>query len=177
MKKTLILCGSPRRNGDTASLLHQLIPLLDGEVNVEYVFENGIGSCRDCRACRKQRGCVLNDGAERLYTLIEECDNVLIASPVWYGSLTGRLMEVMSRLQTYFSARAFRGEELLQPKKGGILLTAGGCGGGENAVATARILLKSMNAVQIFTPILHLQTDTVRPDAEGLPQLAKFFNE
>ena len=46
-----------------------------------------------------------------IYAYIEECDNVLIASPVYFSELTGKLLDLGSRLQTYFSAKFFRREQ------------------------------------------------------------------
>lgn len=179
MKKTLIFHGSPRKNGDTAAMVERLVSQLDGEVFVERVFGNGIGSCLDCRVCRKKSGCALEDGMARLYTLIEECDNVVIASPVWYGTLTGRLLEVMSRLQTYFSAEAFRNEKTpLRAKRGGIMLAYGGNGGENNAEYTARVLLKSMNAQELFPTVFNADTDSKKnEDDSQIKALAEFLNK
>jgi len=47
---------------------------------------------------------------------------VLIASPIYFSELTGKLLDVGSRLQTYFCARFFRKEvAVAKPKKGGCL--------------------------------------------------------
>jgi len=45
---------------------------------------------------------------QEIYKYIEECDNILIASPLYFSELTGKLLVVGSRLQTYFCARFFR---------------------------------------------------------------------
>jgi len=48
---------------------------------------------------------------------IQECDNILIASPLYFSELTGKLLDVGSRLQTYFCARFFRNEEPIVKSK------------------------------------------------------------
>ena len=84
---------------------------------------------------------------------IQECDNILIASPIYFSELTGRLLDVGSRLQTYFCARFFRKEEpILKPKKGAVILVGGGDGHMEKAYGTACTLLHHMNCRQIHEP-------------------------
>ena len=58
------------------------------------------------------------------------------------------LLAVMSRLQTYFSARYIRKEEPVPKKKtGAVLLTAGSIGPREKAESTAEMLLRQMSCV------------------------------
>ena len=45
--KTLIFNGSPRKNGDTASLLKVVTGKLDGEVKVVNAYTCGISPCID----------------------------------------------------------------------------------------------------------------------------------
>lgn len=41
--KTLILNGSPRKNGDTVSLIHIFLEGLEGEYKMVNAYEDGIG--------------------------------------------------------------------------------------------------------------------------------------
>ncbi|MBQ8884412.1 MAG: flavodoxin family protein, partial [Oscillospiraceae bacterium] len=61
MKKTLIFNGSPRSNGDTASLLKILTKNLDGEFKIVNCYKDKISPCVDCRKCREIDGCVIKD--------------------------------------------------------------------------------------------------------------------
>ena len=45
--KTLILNGSPRKNGDVAFLVEQLVSLLPGQVIRLDAFTSGIQACQD----------------------------------------------------------------------------------------------------------------------------------
>jgi len=45
-----------------------------------------------------------------LYAYLEDCDNLIIASPIWFSELRGPLLSVASRFQTYFAGRFFRAE-------------------------------------------------------------------
>ena len=117
--KTLIFNGSPHKNGDTASLTGRLTGLLEGSFTEVFAYDEGIAPCNDCRSCIKNSGCAINDDMQRVYRLIAQCDNIVIASPIHFSALTGRLLCIASRLQTLYCARAFRGEEpVAKAKKG-----------------------------------------------------------
>ena len=120
--KTLIINGSPRKNGDTAALIDELTQHLSGEVRIISCYDN-ISPCLDCRFCWKNEGCAVKDDMQEIYEYLTDCDNVVLASPVWFSSLSGPALNLASRFQTYFSARRFRNVQIERtPKKGLILL-------------------------------------------------------
>ena len=49
--KTLIFNGSPRKNGGTATLIHEFKKNLPGEINVVSAYQTNISPCVDCRYC------------------------------------------------------------------------------------------------------------------------------
>lgn len=145
--KTLIFNGSPRKNGETMKLIQEFLSEAPEEVTVIHAYDASIKACIDCRYCYRHSGCAIKDDMQAVYKAIEEADCILIASPVYFGELSGQMLAQFSRLQTYFSARYIRKEEPVPKKKtGGILLTAGSFGPREKAESTARFLLEQMNA-------------------------------
>ena len=106
--KTLILNGSPRANGDTAALIKLLVNELKGDVKIVDSYKADVKACIDCRYCWKHPGCSIQDGMQEIYDYIQECDNVIIASPIFFTELSGSLLALSSRLQTYFCARFIR---------------------------------------------------------------------
>ena len=85
--KTLIFNGSPRKNGNTVSLINRLMELMDGEFKVVDAYRSNISPCMDCRYCWKQPGCAIDDEMQEVYRYIEECDNIVIASPIYFSEL------------------------------------------------------------------------------------------
>ncbi len=176
---TLIFNGSPRENGDTAHLIREIERGLAGEVHIVNAYRSDVSACVDCRYCREHEGCAIDDGMREIYRRIQECDNILIASPLYFSELTGRLLDVGSRLQTYFSARRFRGEEPIpKPKRGAILLVGGGTGDPNRACATARVLLRAMNCREIHEAVCIHNTDAIPAieDANARPGLENIVN-
>lgn len=126
--KTVIFTGSPHRHGETQVLVDELKKHLLGTV-VEYdAYSLKIKPCTDCRYCWKKQGCsIKDDGMLDIYANIEDADNIVVASPLHFGGMTGPLLVLVSRLQTYWSAKYKRKDEKaqLKPKKGVLILTGG----------------------------------------------------
>lgn len=59
--KTQILNGSPRIKGDTFSLIEKITEKIVGEYRIINAYRCNISPCLDCRYCRENSGCVIND--------------------------------------------------------------------------------------------------------------------
>lgn len=152
MRKTLIFNGSPRKNGETAYMIQALQEKLGGECRIVNAYTADIHPCIDCRWCFTYEGCAIKDGWQEILAYIEECDHIILASPIYFEEITGMLLAVMSRMQTYFSARYLHKEEPVPKKKtGGILLAAGSFGPREKAESTAQMLIRQMNCESVGT--------------------------
>lgn len=182
MKKTLILNGSPRKKGDTMIMINALKEELGGEVRVLDAYYADIRPCIDCRWCFENKGCAIKDEMQKIFDYIQECDHIILASPVYFEEITGMLLAVLSRLQTYFSARYIRKEDPVPKKKtGGILLAAGSIGPREKAESTSKMLLNQLNC-QVLDTVYVDKTDKVpvkeREDIlEAVRNLGKKLNE
>lgn len=89
----------------------------------------------------------MDDKMQEIYPFLAQCDHVVLASPICFSSLSGPLLNVARRVQTYFAGRFFRGEPELLKQKNGVLLLAGAEPGTERKLLeTARIIMKHINA-------------------------------
>lgn len=180
--KTLIFNGSPRKNGNTMALINELLKHLKGEYKQVDAYYCGIRACIDCRYCWKNSGCSIKDGMTEVYDYIQEADNIVVASSINFEELTGQLLSVLSRLQTYYCAQAIRKETPIpKAKRGGVILVGGGDGSVSTAQKTARLALRHMNAKEIAPPVISHNTDRVAavddPAAmSGIRELAAFLN-
>lgn len=181
--KTLIFNGYPRKDGDTVSLINKVIENLNGEFVQINAYDSGIHPCIDCRYCWENAGCCIDDKMQDIYAYIQEYDNILIASPIYFSELTGALLNIGSRLQTYFSARFFRKEKPIEKlKKGAVIIVGGGDGKAEKAFDTACCLLHHMNSYDILPAVVSHNTND-RPAVEddealsGVCGIIKFFNQ
>lgn len=110
---------------------------------------------------------------QEIYRFIETCDNVVIASPIYFSELTGKMLDVFSRLQMYFSARYFlRKTPEIKEKKGAVILSGGGTGDPQKAYETAVCLLHCINTAKIHPLICSHNTDIV-PASEDKSVIAE----
>lgn len=181
--KTLIINGSPKRDGDTAALVSAFACALTGEVKI-LSAANNISPCTDCRACWSKRGCTLEDEMQEVYPFLEACDNIVLASPVWFSSLSGPLLNIASRMQTLYAARRFRNElQKAKPKNGVLLLVGAGRGTEMAAAQNARTILKWMGArLPCVAEVYSLDTNHIpaaRDEAacENARDAARLLNE
>lgn len=171
---TLILNGSPRAQGDTAHLIAALREELAGEVEEISAYRARISPCVDCRWCWSHGSCALRDDMQRVYDLLARADNVVIASPVYFSELTGRTLDIASRLQVYYAGKRFAGiaPPLRRPKRGAVLLTGGGDGSPARALESARMLLRHMGVANAdaapCAASLHTDDVPAREDAAAL---------
>ena len=180
--KTLIINGSPRKCGETVSLINKLTEQLNGEYKIINAYYSNISACVDCRYCWGNDGCAINDEMAGVYDYIEDCDNVVIASPIYFSQPTGKLLDVCSRFQTYFAAKHFRNKvPLSKAKKGAVILVGGGDGNPQKAYDTLTGILRHINATDIYKLVGSFNTNELpaTEDIQALKNingLIKFLN-
>ncbi len=100
-KKVLLICGSPRKNGNTTLLCDAFIEgAKEKGCDVEKVFiiEKNINGCIGCIACQTNGGnCVQNDDMQEVYKKMLEADVVVLVSPVYFYTWTSQMKTVIDR--------------------------------------------------------------------------------
>ena len=160
--KTLIINGSPKKNGDTQALIDAFVSGLSGEYRI-VSRGDGISPCVDCRYCWEHDGCAVKDAMQAVYDYLADCDAVVLASPVWFSSLSGPALDIGSRFQTYFARKFFRHlSSPLKPKRGVILLVGGQPGTEVGPIANAKTILGLANiAKDDITVVTSMDTDRI----------------
>lgn len=161
--KTLIINGSPRKNGDTVALINEMVKNLDGEIEIVNTYYSNISPCVDCRYCWDHAECAIKDGMQNIYQLLNEVDNVILASPIYFSELTGSLLNFASRFQYFYASRRIRKDENFSLKrKHGVLILVGGEGSKNlnRVLETANFLFGHMGTKSIGS-VLSLQTDSI----------------
>ncbi len=107
---------------------------------------------------------------QQVYDYLINCDAVVLASPVWFSSLSGPALNIGSRLQTYFARKFFRRlPSPLKPKHGVILLAGAQPGTEENPIANAKTILGLANIAKTdITVICSMHTDTLPASEDTL---------
>ena len=66
------------------ALINEMRKYLDGETNVIHAYYDNISPCIDCRYCWENDGCSIEDEMQEVYKLLDEVDNVILASPLYF---------------------------------------------------------------------------------------------
>lgn len=122
-KKIMVLNGSPRAKGNTAGLVQAFQEGAEAaghQVTVFNLQSMEIHPCRGCGGGGKDPAspCVQKDDMARIYPVYREADVVVLASPLYYWTVSGQLKCALDRL---YAVEEGPGERL---KKECVLLMA-----------------------------------------------------
>ena len=175
--QTLIFNGSTRKNGDTEALINALVSSLCGEIKIVSSYNSNISPCVDCRYCWNNEGCAIDDEMQDIYKFLVTCDNIVLASPIWFSSLSGPLLNMISRFQAIWAADAFqKKKQLLNAKKGVIIVVGARPKTADIPTQIAIGILKHLNVhVPSVEKIYSLNTDSVsaKDDISALEKCEK----
>lgn len=103
--KLVCLLGSPRREGNSATLAAHLVATAGRlGASTETIYLNGLQyrGCQGCYACKTTLDhCVLNDGLKGVLESVAEADALVLATPVYYGDVTAQLKGFIDRTFSY----------------------------------------------------------------------------
>ena len=132
--KIACLLGSPRPNANSSAIAARLLKTAEAGGAVTRTFElNRLNyrGCQGCYACKTRLDrCILEDDLTEVLAAVQEADVVVLASPVYYGDVTGQLKCFIDRTFSYLvpdyvsNSRPSR----LDPKKLVFILTQGNPG-------------------------------------------------
>lgn len=147
MSKLLLgIDGSPRANGNTAFLLDVAMKAAEekgeGAIRTEIIHlrDYKIAPCIGCFGCTtnaKEKGsekaCVIyQDGMNEIYPKLKECDGLIIAAPVYFGSINAQTKAFMDRTEPLLRYGASIWNGALRDKVGaGIAMGSNRNGGQE----------------------------------------------
>jgi len=107
MKKNIvILFGSPRKNGNTAALVRAFTEGAEAAGHTVTCFDLQRMDIHPCAGCMNggkhpagsPHPCVQRDDMDRIYPVYREADVVVLASPLYYWTISGQLKTAIDRL-------------------------------------------------------------------------------
>ena len=102
-KKIIILNGSPRKTGNTAALTSEFAKGAREAGNTVTEFFLGSMNIHGCKGCfgggkNPDSPCVQKDDMDKIYPVYKEADIVVLASPLYYWTISGQLKTAFDRL-------------------------------------------------------------------------------
>lgn len=112
--KAICIIGSPRTNGSTAYVVDKMIEGMkeSGISIIRYCLgKMKINYCLGCKKCYEDGGkCIQKDDVNIVMKDLIESDIVLIASPSYWGDITGQLKVFFDRSTPYCDTNEKRAE-------------------------------------------------------------------
>ncbi|MDD3816194.1 MAG: flavodoxin family protein [Desulfocapsaceae bacterium] len=149
----LIILGSPRKNGNSETLAQNVAAGIEQhpDTTVEFIRLNDlqISPCQGCGGCNKTSTCVINDDMTALYEKVDNCDHLILVSPIYFYGLSAQSKAFIDRFQArwarkYLLGISFRKDE---HRQGTLLATAATEGKKvfDGALLTARTLFDALD--------------------------------
>lgn len=126
--KVLMINASPKAGGNTALALGQMEEIFEKngiEVVKMHIGNKAIRGCIACNGCAAKGQCVFDDEVNAAARLFEECDGLVIGTPVYYASANATAVAFLDRLfySTPFSKRMKVGACVAVARRGGCSAT------------------------------------------------------
>lgn len=105
MKKILAIYGSPRRKGNTALLLDRAVQGAEetgAAVEKIVLRELKISPCLEIYGCKKTGRCVIQDDFQKVYDLLQQCQGLMLSSPIFFYTVSAQAKILMDRCQSFW---------------------------------------------------------------------------
>jgi multimeric flavodoxin WrbA len=104
---TLVIQGSPRKDGNTATMAHKLMEGLTaaGDVDLSEFWLNDmtILPCQACFTCYKTGQCIQQDDMQTLYPHFHQADLVVFAVPIYWWHMNAQMKLCFDRMTALLS--------------------------------------------------------------------------
>ena len=105
MKKKVIIVNSSLRNNSNSEILAKEFKRgaeANNDVELINLKDINFSFCKGCLACQKTGKCVIEDDMKSIEKKVEEADILVIASPIYYLTLSGQTKVFLDRMNPMF---------------------------------------------------------------------------
>ncbi|AEG19226.1 flavodoxin family protein [Methanobacterium paludis] len=179
MKKVLLLCASPRPNGNTYQVLEECADVITDEgLETEIISFAGkeFKSCVACKKCDELNECSINDGLNDIINKIRESEGFIVGTPVYFGTARGDMMSALQRIGMVSGSN----DNFLSGKIGGPIAVARR--GGHTSTIQEMLMFFFINDMIVpgsnsWNMVFGWAPGEVQDDKEGMKAIRKFgFN-
>lgn len=129
--KIVAFLGSPRAEGNTELLLDEAIRAVEKEGHSVALFrpsEMNISPCTNCGGCDDTGECIIEDDMGMVYDAIRESDRCIVASPIFFFSVSAQLKALIDRCQAFWCEKYLLRKPIPEGPYGrkGLLMLVGG---------------------------------------------------
>lgn len=152
------LAGSPRRGGNSEALLDALLAgaRAAGAATEKVALpELCFSPCIACGSCEKTGECILQDDMQGLYGKIMACDALVLASPIYFYSVSAFAKAAIDRAQALWSRRYVLKDPRMGGQRKGVFVAVGATRG-EKLFDGAKLTVKYFFDAAGFYPAAEL---------------------
>lgn len=123
--RVLGILGSPRRGGNSELLLDKALEGANSTgLDTEKIVLNELkfSPCQECGGCAESGKCVIDDDMRIVYKKLEEAGALILATPVFFGSLPAQVKAMIDRYQCLWVAKYVLGKKAIKSGKKGFLI-------------------------------------------------------
>jgi len=102
--KIIGIVGSCRKDGNTDQAVSKVLEgakAAGADVQKIYLKDYKIKDCTGCEGCAKTAKCVIKDGMQEIYPLLEKADGIVVGSPTYFYNVNGMTKCFLDRLYAY----------------------------------------------------------------------------
>lgn len=131
MKRVIAIYGSPRRSGNTAVLLKEAVRgAMDAGAHVDELILRDLhmSPCLEIYGCLKTGRCVIQDDFQKVYDMLSACDGLMLASPIFFYSVSAHTKILMDRCQSLWVKKHWIEKDARAgqtPKRPGMFISVG----------------------------------------------------
>ncbi len=155
MTRIAALYGSPRRKGNTATLLKNAVRGArdtGAEVDEIVIRDLKLSPCLEIYACKETGMCAMKDDFSTVRERILSADGIILASPIFFYAVSAHTKILMDRCQSFWVKKYWIDEvppDQWKPKRRGMFISAGATRGKklfDGAVLTVKYFLDVLEA-------------------------------
>jgi multimeric flavodoxin WrbA len=130
--KIITILGSPRKKGNTATVLSMFEEKIENNHEVEHIniTQHEVGGCLGCYKCKEKKdepGCVQKDDALAIFEKMIQADAIVYASPLYCWSFTSQIKPLIDRHFCLVSGDGTPEQDsLISGKPAALLVTCAG---------------------------------------------------
>ncbi len=105
MARVIGSVGSPRKGGNTDTLVKAVLAGAaeeHAETCIYYLNDLSIRGCQACEACKDEQACAIDDDMKPIYKEIVEADGIVIGSPIYAAYFSGQTKLFSDRCYAFF---------------------------------------------------------------------------
>jgi multimeric flavodoxin WrbA len=131
MANILAIYGSPRRRGNTSLLLQRAVKgaIAAGDHVDEVILRDlKMSPCLEIYGCKETGRCVIQDDFQKLYDQILSCKSIMLASPIFFYTVSAHTKILMDRCQSLWVRKYWlekRSQEKKEPERKGLFISVG----------------------------------------------------